>query len=134
MSYICETCKFNNHGWCEKRKFNGLKKKNIQKDECKYYSNIEIIEDKKIEENIEVQMLKIKNFGVREGFYHIQRQLLVMDDNLTVADVKQLMVNMESLFSINEKVQGIQIEGEIDQYIYEDSKKISKYWEEKYGK
>lgn len=33
--YLCQTCKFNNHGWCNINSFNGLKKKNIQ--ECENY-------------------------------------------------------------------------------------------------
>lgn len=33
--YKCETCKYNNNGWCNIKKFNGLKKKNIQ--ECENY-------------------------------------------------------------------------------------------------
>ncbi|MDK0595797.1 hypothetical protein P5F14_15290 [Clostridium perfringens] len=33
--YKCETCKYNNNGWCNIKKFNGLKKKNIQ--ECEKY-------------------------------------------------------------------------------------------------
>lgn len=35
--YLCEGCKFNNNGWCNKKKINGLKKLNIQ--ECDIFRN-----------------------------------------------------------------------------------------------
>lgn len=39
MSYLCQTCKYNNNGWCNTLRFNGLKKQNIQ--DCNYYKDKE---------------------------------------------------------------------------------------------
>lgn len=33
--YKCQTCSNNNNGWCNVKKFNGLKKRNIQL--CEYF-------------------------------------------------------------------------------------------------
>ena len=33
--YKCQKCRYNNNGWCNIKRFNGLKKKNIQ--ECEDY-------------------------------------------------------------------------------------------------
>lgn len=38
MAYLCESCSYNNHGWCTEYEFNGLKKKNIQR--CKSFKMI----------------------------------------------------------------------------------------------
>lgn len=43
MAYLCEQCKENNNGWCKANKFNGLKKKNIQK--CAKFDPIIVSED-----------------------------------------------------------------------------------------
>ena len=43
MAYLCGQCKENNHGWCKANKFNGLKKKNIQK--CVKFDPITVNED-----------------------------------------------------------------------------------------
>lgn len=43
MAYLCEQCKENNNGWCKANKFNGLKKKNIQR--CAKFDRIIINED-----------------------------------------------------------------------------------------
>lgn len=43
MAYLCEQCKENNNGWCKANKFNGLKKKNIQR--CTKFDPIIVSED-----------------------------------------------------------------------------------------
>ncbi|WP_252227996.1 hypothetical protein [Clostridium sp. ZBS3] len=36
MSYICKDCKNNNHGWCLKKKINGLKRLNVE--QCDFHN------------------------------------------------------------------------------------------------
>nr|DAH65641.1 MAG TPA: hypothetical protein [Caudoviricetes sp.] len=36
MSYLCKDCKNNNHGWCMKKKINGLKKLDIK--QCEFHA------------------------------------------------------------------------------------------------
>lgn len=43
MSYICKNCYNNNHGWCNIRQENGLKKLNIQR--CKDFSDVNDVVD-----------------------------------------------------------------------------------------
>lgn len=40
-NYLCQNCKNNNNGWCNAKKMNGLKKKNITK--CEEYKGDETI-------------------------------------------------------------------------------------------
>lgn len=49
MSYKCQDCKNNNNGWCNIKKFNGLKKKNIEN--CEDYKG----------DNTQLQIAKSKD-------------------------------------------------------------------------
>ena len=126
--YLCKDCVHNNNGWCKKRKFNGLK--NIAK--C---TNKQAILEEKQNDNStnKINTIGYKNFGKREEFYNIQRQLEAMDNNSTIADVKQIMVNLGQMLDIEEQIQGIAIEYEIDQDIVDGSKYYNNKWLKEVG-
>ena len=138
-NYLCKDCQFNNYGWCDKFKFNGLKKIS----ECKYKEVKDcLLEVNKLEEeqtrtnshtdreNYEAY----KNMGKREIFYTIQRELNSMSSSSTILDVKKVMVNLEQLLLITEGIHGIQTECDIDKDVINASKLISKQWEKEVGK
>ena len=62
MSYICEDCKNNNNGWCVSKKFNGLKKKNIQN--CIAY-----------EKYINLNPNSLKDYSIEELLDEIRRRV-----------------------------------------------------------
>lgn len=102
--YLCKDCEYNNNGWCKKKEFNGLKKIT----ECN---------DKKVEGYLseqgqyeDINYEGYKNMGKREIFHTIQQQLNAMKNTDTVLTVKQIMVNLEKLLLIGEKVHGIETE------------------------
>lgn len=37
MSYICKDCEHNNHGWCLKKRVNGLKRLNFE--QCEFHTD-----------------------------------------------------------------------------------------------
>ncbi|MDV3426503.1 MAG: hypothetical protein LIR50_04860 [Bacillota bacterium] len=123
--YLCKDCVHNNNGWCEKKKFNGLKKMDIAKCADKKF----VVEEKQ-NDNItsKINIIGYKNFGKREEFYNIQRQIEAMDENSNIADVKQIMVNLGQMLDIEEQIQGITIEYEIDQNIIDGSKNLNNKW------
>lgn len=140
--YLCKDCKSNNYGWCEKLKFNGLKK--IL--ECKYKEvKVYSPEDKEVdchpsiftseEETPETNPHEgregyeaYKSMGKREIFYTIQRELNSMSSSSTILDVKKVMVNLEQLLLITEGIHGIQTECEIDEDVINASKLMSSSW------
>ena len=130
--YFCKDCVHNNNGWCPIKKMNGLK----TVTECKdkriegYLSENESESYIKGLESISepVDHTPYKNYGKREMFFHIQQQLEAMENDLTVKDVKQLMVNLERMLQISEQIQGIETEYEIEQDIINSSKFISNKW------
>ena len=62
MSYMCEQCKNNNNGWCNIKKFNGLKKRNIR--DCIYY-----------EEYINLNPNLLKDYSIEELLDEIRRRV-----------------------------------------------------------
>lgn len=132
--YFCKDCVHNNNGWCKEKKFNGLKK--VTECESKkiegYLSDEEEQSYEKglarISEPVEIDYAPYKNYGKREMFFHIQQQLEAMGNDLTVKDVKQLMVNLEKMLQIGEKIQGIETEYKLEQDIIKASKFISNKW------
>ena len=127
-SYLCKDCEFNNNGWCKKRKIQGLKDILIC-DEFKNDSNIN-------DEEFNGEMYK--QFGKREMFYHIQNQIIGIERDESTEDkfkiLKQVMVNLESMLQIEEKIHGIAMEYSIDGDIHEDSISISNKWMREVGK
>lgn len=135
--YLCKDCEYNNNGWCKKKEFNGLKK--ITECNDKKVEGC-LSEQGKQEYNSEVDKLYedvnykgYKNMGKREIFYTIQQQLDAMKNTDTVLTVKQIMVNLEKLLLIGEKVHGIETEYIIDEDIIEDSQLISDMWLKEVG-
>lgn len=150
--YLCKNCDYNNNGWCNKKKFNGLKvieqcedkmvdgvllaeteaiQKETEQSKVIKEKKTEIIETPGLKE--EFDSMPYKNFGARELFFFIQQQLLAMKDSATVMEVKKVMLSLEKTLEIKEQLHGISIDGGIDSDIYESSKNISKIWEKKYG-
>mgnify|MGYP000960408138 CR=1 FL=1 len=129
--YLCKDCIYNNNGWCEKRKFNGLKKMDIAKCSDKKF----VAEERQNYNNSikRIDTTGYKNFGKREEFYNIQRQIEAMDNNSTITEVKQIMVNMGQMLDIEEKIQGIAIEYEIDKNIIDGSKALNNKWLKEIG-
>jgi len=135
--YLCKNCIHNNNGWCEKKKFNGLKKitECIDKKVEGYFS---AEERQNYNDNIKevfhpVNTTEYKNFGKREEFYNVQRQIEAMDNNSTITNVKQIMVNLGQMLDIEEKIQGIAIDYEIDQDIIDGSKTLNNKWLKEFG-
>ena len=135
--YFCKDCVHNNNGWCKEKKFNGLKK--VTECESKRVEGY-LSEEGQVQYNETVDSLykeidytPYKNFGKREMFYHIQMQLEAMGNDLTVKDVKQIMVNLEKVLQIGEQIQGIEAEYEIDKDIIKASKFISNKWFDEVG-
>lgn len=135
--YLCKDCISNNNGWCKKRKFNGLTKITECSDKQTegYLSNEGQNQYNKNVDDLykDIDYTPYKNMGKREMFHIIQTQLYAMNNNETVKTVKQVMVNLEKMLSINEQLQGIKSEYEIDKDIITSSKNISKIWENEVG-
>jgi hypothetical protein len=83
---------------------NGLKKITECKDKKveDYLSETRQEEYNEVVDNLykDIDYTPYKNYGKREMFFYIQQQLEAMDNNLTVKDVKQLMVNLEKMLKI----------------------------------
>jgi hypothetical protein len=130
--YFCKDCEHNNNGWCPIKKMNGLKKIINCKDKKVggYLSKSGQEEYNEVVDNLykDIDYTPYKNYGKREMFFRIQQQLEAMDNNLTVKDVKQLMVNLEKMLQINEQIQGIETEYELEQDVIKSSKFISAKW------
>jgi hypothetical protein len=123
-NYLCKDCKDNNNGWCSSRKIQGLK--NITN--CPYFNNKNIV----IEEDEKLDCSKYKQFGKREMFFTIQRQMLAIDQKHLIEDkyntLKQTMVELEKLLQAEEGIHGIALDYSIDRDIYNNSKLISDTW------
>jgi hypothetical protein len=135
--YLCKDCEYNNNGWCKKKEFNGLKKitecgdKKVEgylseQGQQKYNSIVD-------EQHQDINYEEYKNMGKREIFHTIQQQLNAMKNTDTVLTVKQIMVNLEQLLLIGEKVHGIKTEYIIDEDIFNHSKFISAKWLKEVG-
>ena len=135
--YLCKDCVHNNNGWCEKKKFNGLKKITEcgdKKVEGYFSAKEKQSYDNSIKEIFHpINTTEYKNFGKREEFYNIQRQIEAMDSNSTITDVKQIMVNMGQMLNIEEKIQGIAIDYKIDKDIINESKVLNSKWLKEVG-
>lgn len=125
--YFCKDCQHNNNGWCNLHKKQGLK-------------NIAYCADKHNNEKMKsAKNTKIadKQFGKREMFHNIQKQMVAIENDKTVVDkftvLKQVMVNLEKVLSIEEQIHGISLDYELDEDILESSKKISDRWLETVG-
>ena len=130
MSYLCKDCDFNNNGWCNKRKMQKLK----EVKECTFkevegvqvYGNQESLEK---EDNSEAY----KNFGRRDFFYNMQRQIIAMElkgeTSISLDELKLLMVGLDQTLKISEALSGIKFDYMIDQDIFNNSNKIIEKWE-----
>lgn len=76
--YLCEVCSMNNNGWCKANKFNGLKKRNIQK--CDNFDSI----DKKDSQSPILNDITFADLGI--DFSEIEKEvssaLTLNDDDL----------------------------------------------------
>lgn len=125
--YFCKDCGENNNGWCKKRGIQGLKSITECADKPNNNPKIESSKDLK-----DVKDGAYKQFGKREMFYNIQRQMSAIEADSTIEDkfilVKQVMVSFETMLQIEEEIHGIALDYLIDQDIHEDSKKLSQKW------
>lgn len=131
-NYLCKDCDFNNNGWCNKRNIQGLK--NIT--ECKFKSCLSIEDSYDLEQEFDVA--PYKQFGKREMFRNIQMQIIGIEDDIDIEDklkaLKQVMVNLEDILRVEEKIHGIALEYMIDDDIYKSSMKISEKWFKEVGR
>lgn len=140
MSYICESCASNNHGWCTVKKCNGLKKMNLQN--CNTYEKLNIIQvnqptypkpPRNEETDKKVLDEAYRVLGKREMLWNIQKQILAIKEDNTIADYLKFEVLCNCIGSIAQmqeyseglyEVENI-IESEIDMLMLKDSKKMS---------
>lgn len=128
--YLCKDCEFNNHGWCKKRKIQGLKNIIV----CEFNPNsIKVIAEVITDEiTDETNSGMHKQFGKREMFHNIQMQMKTIDEDSTVKDkfktLKQIMVNLEQMLQIEESIHGIAMEYSIDEDVHKNSIAISNKW------
>lgn len=77
-------------------------------------------------------MEKDKQFGKREMFYNIQRQMIAIEKKDDIEDkyiaLKKTMIELEKLLQIEESIHGIRADYLIDGDIIKSSKKISFNW------
>lgn len=67
MSYICENCSNNNNGWCKVRKFNGLKKKDLQR--CPSFDRINLDLDSEGDEYVYEVDYSVYEIPGKSGFF-----------------------------------------------------------------
>jgi hypothetical protein len=129
--YFCKDCLHNNNGWCKKRRIQGLKNiTNCQEKLTAHYEKIKPQEDKNSRPEA------YKQFGKREMFHNIQRQMLAIDEDNGVDkyhSLKQIMVNLEKMLQVEERIHGIATDYLIDQDIIDSSKAISGHWLKEVG-
>ena len=117
-NYLCKECKYNNNGWCTKRKIQGLK--NIT--EC-YVVNEN--------EAKEVDYMPYKTYAQREIFFHICSNIEVMTKDKDVVDVKELksvMLSFDKILRVNEKLFGIETEYEVEKGIINRCNNLISKW------
>lgn len=72
-----------------------------------------------------------KQFGKREMFCNIQRQMIAIEQK-GIEDkylaLKSTMVGLEQVLQVEEEINGIAIDCEVDNDIIEHSKSISRLW------
>lgn len=122
--YLCKDCVENNNGWCNKRKFNGLKK--ITECEFKKSDEVEVVEK-------DVDHTPYKQFGERENFFHMQQQIIAINERNDTYEEKWNALNraMKSIgdyLEVNEKIFGVATEYLVDEDILDNSKKMNKNW------
>lgn len=130
MSYLCKDCDFNNNGWCNKRKMQKLKE--VKECTFKEIEGVQVCgnqESLEKEDNSEAY----KNFGRRDFFYNMQRQIIAMElkgeTSISLDELKLLMVGLDQTLKISEALSGIKFDYMIDQDIFNNSNKIIEKWE-----
>jgi hypothetical protein len=82
-------------------------------------------------------MEEAKQFGKREMFYNVQRQMLAIEKKNDITDrylaLKKTMVSLETMLQIEEQIHGIAIDYMIDDDIVKHSKAISNMWLQEVG-
>ena len=113
---LCIDCPYYNNGWCKRRKTNqGLK----DLLDCEFKPN-------KAEKTDNYKVL-----GKRQLFYTVQRNIeVIKSKTITKQELIELMLTIEQLLQIDEKIFGIIYEDEIDKTIVEDSKNLSLKWKQ----
>ncbi|MCC0672251.1 MULTISPECIES: hypothetical protein [unclassified Clostridioides] len=122
-NYLCKDCKDNNNGWCKKRKMQGLK--NIT--ECTFFTRLHDEENLK-DDNIEGS----KSYGKRELSYLLCRKIIELEnkgkDNLSIEELKKIMVDINKILDVEEEIKGIYIQCQIDKDIFNSNKRIIDSW------
>lgn len=132
-NYLCKTCKHNNNGWCTELKKQGLK--NVSncdnfKDKNDTVSNPNSSTSKECKDCEKYRVL-----GKREMFYYFSRQVHAMEEahnmkNISIDELKELLINMEVSLNCDEKIIGIKTPTEVDKCIVNDSKSLINHWKE----
>lgn len=122
--YLCKECKENNNGWCKKRKIQGLK----SITECDFFIKHHDEENLK-ETNIECAKL----YGKRELSYFLCKQIIALENkgksDLSIEELKEMMVTINQVLDVEEEMTGINIEYEVDKDIVNSNKRIIDSWD-----
>lgn len=117
-NYLCKECKYNNNGWCTKRKIQGLK--NIT--ECYI-----ITEDT----NKEIDYMPYKTYAQREIFFHICSNIEAMskeNDVINTKELKDVMLSFDKILKVNEKLFGMETEYEVEKEIINRCNNLINKW------
>lgn len=136
--YLCKKCNYNNNGWCNELKKQGLK--NIT--ECNSISlKEEFIEKSTTSKSEEIYDVFGKTetdvahrvYGKREMFYHLSCQINGMEQQgikcISIDELKELFINISKSLDIDEKIFGIETTCETDTRIVNSSKALINSWE-----
>lgn len=136
-NYLCKKCKYNNNGWCNELKKQGLK----SVTECSSMSlKDEFIDEKvtsKSTEDCDIfgntdKDLALRVYGKREMFYHLSCQIAGMEEkglnSISIDELKELFVNISKTLDIDEKIFGIETTCETDMHIVNSSKALINSW------
>lgn len=135
--YLCKRCKYNNNGWCNELKKQGLK----SVTECSSISLKEEFLDEKAKSNSDKDYdifgktktdVAHRVYGKREMFYHLSCQIAGMEekglDSISINELKELFINISKTLDIDEKIFGIETTCETDIYIVNSSKALINSW------
>lgn len=132
-NYLCKTCKHNNNGWCTELKKQGLK--NVSNCNSFKDKNDTVLNPNSSTSEECKDCEKYRVLGKREMFYYFSRQVHAMEEshnmkNISIDELKELLINMEVSLNCDEKIIGIKTPTEVDKCIVNDSKSLINHWKE----